>query len=86
MIFRTRASLARISKRSLIVSSSVIVFLLDAFALEAGELIEAQIENVADLLFGKPVLSLDNARLIADQDPDLLDRLCASMKAPSALS
>ena len=50
-----------------------IVFLLDALALEAGELIEAQVENVADLLFGETISPIDDPRLIADQDSDLLD-------------
>ena len=50
-----------------------VVFLLDALALEAGELIEAQVEDVADLLLGESILPFDNPSLIADQDSDLLD-------------
>ena len=35
-----------------------IVFALDALALEAGELVEAQVEDVADLLLGELVAAV----------------------------
>ena len=39
----------------------LVVFALDAFALQAGELVEAQVEDVADLLLGELVVAIDDA-------------------------
>ena len=50
-----------------------VVLLFNTLALETGELIEAQVENVTNLLFGEAILPFDNASLIAHEDSDLLD-------------
>lgn len=52
-----------------------VVFALDAVALEARELVEAEIENMGDLFFGEAVFAIDDAGSTADEDADLLDRL-----------
>ena len=50
-----------------------IVFAFDAVALHAGELIEAEVEDVADLLLGEAVFAIHDAGVAADEDADLLD-------------
>ena len=75
MISKTRDSFARMSSRSLIVSISCLVFALIFSRFEAGELIEAQIENLVRLVFAESVAAIDQAGFVADQDADLLDLL-----------
>ncbi len=61
------------SRRSWIVAISALYSVDDLFALETGELIEAQIEDLVGLVFAESVTALDEARFVADQDADLLD-------------
>ena len=75
MMVKTRASFARMSRRSLIVSISSLYSLVDLFALESGELIQAQIENLVCLVFAEGVAAFDQARFVANEDADLLDLL-----------
>ena len=49
------------------------VFLFDLFALEPGELIEPQIEDLVRLMFAERVTPIDQPRVVPDQDPDFLD-------------
>ena len=49
----------------------LLVFALDLLALQAGELIEAQIENLVRLVFAEGVTAVGQARFVADQDADL---------------
>ena len=51
----------------------LLVFVDDLFALEPGELIEAQIENLVRLMFAESVTAFGQARFVANQDADLLD-------------
>ena len=53
----------------------LVVFALDLVALQAGELIEAQVEDLVRLVFAEGVAAIDEARFVADQDADLLDLL-----------
>ena len=52
---KTRASFARMSRRSLIVSISSLYSLDDLLALQPGELIEAKIEDLIGLMFAEGV-------------------------------
>ena len=61
------------SRRSLIVSISSLYSLVDLFAFETGQLIQAQIENLVGLVFAESVAAFDQARFVANQNADLLD-------------
>ena len=63
------------SRRSLIVSISSLYSLVDLFALQTGELIQTQIENLVGLMFAEGVAAFDQARFVANQNADLLDLL-----------
>ena len=73
MMVKTRASFARMSRRSLIVSISSLYSLLDLVAFQTGQLIEAQIENLIDLMFAERVTAFGQPRFVANEDADLLD-------------
>ena len=73
MIWKTRDSFARMSRRSLIVSIKLLVFVDDLFALEPGQLIKAKIENLVRLMFAESVTTIGQARFVANQDADLFD-------------
>ena len=49
------------------------VFLRDLFALESGELIKAQVEDLVRLVFAEGVTAVDEPRFVADEDADFLD-------------
>src|SRR6266480_2042381 len=49
----------------------LLVLLIDLFALEAGQLIQAEIENVVGLLLAECIPPIGQARRIANQNPDL---------------
>ena len=61
------------SRRSLIVSISSLYSLVDLFALESGELIKAQIENLVRLMFAESVTTIGQARFVANENADFLD-------------
>jgi hypothetical protein len=44
----------------------LLVFIVDLFPLETGELVKAKIENLIRLMFAKSVATLDQARLAID--------------------
>ena len=55
----------------------LLVFVDDLFALETGELIKAQIENLVGLMFAEGVTAFGQARFVANEDADLFDLACA---------
>ena len=61
------------SRKSLIVSISSLYSFVDLFAFEAGQLIQAKIENLVGLMFAEGVAAFDQARFVADENADLLD-------------
>ncbi len=50
-----------------------LVFVVDLLALEAGQLIKAQIENLIRLVFAERVTAFGQPRFVANQDADLFD-------------
>ena len=77
MIVKTRASFARMSRKSLIVSISSLYSLVDLFAFQSGQLIQAQIENLVGLVFAESVAAFGQPRFVANENADLLDLLFA---------
>ena len=73
MIAKTRASFARMSRRSLIVSISSLYSLDDLFAFKSGQLIEAQFEDLLGLMFAESVAAFGQARFAANENADLFD-------------
>ena len=53
----------------------LLVFVGDFVALEAGELIKAEIENLIRLVLAEGVTAIDEPRFVANQDADLFDLL-----------
>ena len=51
----------------------LLVFVVDLVALQPGELIEAQIEDLIGLMFAESVTAVGQPRFVANQDADLLD-------------
>ena len=51
----------------------LLVFADDLLALEPGQLVEAQLENLIRLMFAESVATFCEARFVANQDADLLD-------------
>ena len=75
MIVKTRDFLREDVAQILDRLDQLLVFVLDLVALEPGELIEAQIENLVGLLFAERVAAVGQARFVANEDADLLDLL-----------
>ena len=73
MMVKTRASFARMSRKSLIVLISSLYSLVDLFPLESGQLIQAQIENLVCLVFAESVAAFGQSRFVANENADLLD-------------
>ena len=58
-----------------------LVFAEHLVALQAGQLVEAQFEDVVDLLLGQQVLAIGQARFAADFDPEFLDLLAGELES-----
>ena len=56
------------------------VFAEDLVAFQAGQLIEAEFQDVVDLLFAEEVFAIGQARFAADFDPEFLDLLAGEFE------
>ena len=72
MIAITRASFARISSRSLIRSIKLGVFRPDLVDFQAGQLVEAQIQDRVGLLLAERIAPARQPRFAANQNAELL--------------
>ena len=61
-------------------ADQLLVFVRDLVALQPGELIKAEIEDLVRLMFAESVTAFDEARFVADANPDLLDLFPAEFK------
>src|SRR5207253_1451499 len=63
----------------------LLVFVVDLLPLEAGQLIQAKIENLVRLVLTEGVTPIRQARGIANQNADLLDLLLVNSNASSLI-